>query len=67
MKRFYYITALALLLSNLCACGGSTNADNTNTEQTGNFSNEMSIESSDNFSTEMIIEASTEVTIIEME
>ena len=65
MKRFYYVTALALLLGSLCACGGSAN--NTNTEQAGNFSDEMVIEGSGNFSTEMIIESSTEVTIIEMQ
>jgi len=65
MKRFYYVTALTLLLGSLCACGGSAN--NTSTEQTGNFSDEMIIEGSGNFSTEMIIESSTEVTIIEMQ
>lgn len=55
MKRIYYVTALALLLISLCACGGSANTDNTNTEQAGNFSDEM------------FIEASTDVTIIEMQ
>lgn len=65
MKRFYYVTALALLLGSLCACGGSANTDNT--EQAGNFSEEMIIEGSGNFSTEMFIEASTEVTIIEVQ
>ncbi len=67
MKRIYYVTALALLFVNLCACGSSTNAANTNTEQSGNFSEEMVIEDSGNFSNEMIIESSTEVTIIEMQ
>lgn len=62
MKRIYYVTALALLLTGLCACGGSSN-----TEQAGNISEEMVIEDSGNFSTEMFIEASTDVTIVEME
>jgi len=67
MKRLYYVAALALLLASLCACGGSANDNGTNTEQTGNFSDEVVIESSGNFSTEMFIEASTEVTIIEVQ
>ena len=54
MKQFYYVTALALLLISLCACGGSANAENTNSESTGNFSEEM------------FIEASTDVIIVEM-
>ena len=62
MKRIYYVTALALLLISLCACGGSAN-----TEQSDNFSEEMVIENSGNFSTEMFIEASTDVTIIEVQ
>lgn len=62
MKRIYYVTALALLLTSICACGSSAN-----TEQSDNFSEEMVIENSGNFSTEMFIEASTDVTIIEME
>lgn len=65
MKRIYYVTALALLLISLCACGASANTDNT--EQAGNFSDEMVIEGSGNFSSEMFIEASTDVTIVEMQ
>ena len=67
MKRLYYVTALALLLASLCACGGSANDNSTNTEQAGNFSDEMVIEGSGNFSSEMFIEASTDVTIVEMQ